>query len=278
MCLFRSLHPDAHMRPLCVVEADYALQDSPAFIAGGNSHLVQPLCFQYSVGALRDGVFKRISALCHADAYTMDLQLSHIGVAAVLASSVGVMYQTFSRIFIYRRQGHFQGLQRVDGLQCWTYGPANYLVRVGVGNQRQVAYTLVCLHIRYVGHPYLVRAHRNDIRDEVRILPVVVVGVRRAIVPAATQMYHKAVLAQYLDERIPARHTFVLLEQLLHYQIQLGASQTGIVLAVRLGLLNDERLNRIFGKVIVIPLVVRLPAVTKQSAEGAQRCFLARLA
>ena len=274
---FRRLHSYAHMRPLRIVEADYSLQDSPAFIAGSDGHLVQPLCFQYSVSALRDGVFKRISALCHADAYTMDLQLSHIGVAAVLASSVGVMYKTAGRLIIYRRQGHFQGLQRVYGLQCGAHSPTDYLVRVCVCNQRQVAYALVCLHIRDIGHPYLVRTHWNDIRDEVRILPVVVVGVCRAIVSATTHMHHQSVLAKYLDERIPARHAFVLLEQLLHYQVQFGASQTWIVLAVGLGLLNDERLNRIFGKVIVIPLVVRLPAVTKQSAEGAQRCLLARL-
>lgn len=90
-------------------------------------------------------------------------------------------------------------------------------------------------------------------------------------------MHHQTVLAQYLDERIPARHAFVLLEQLLHYQIQLGTPQTRIVPAVGLGLLYDERFDRILGKVIVIPLVVRLPAVTKQPAEGAQRCLLARL-
>lgn len=278
MRLFRSLHPDAHMRPLRIVEADYALQNSPAFIAGSDSHLVQPFCLQYPVGALRDGVLKRISALGHADAYTMALQLSHIGIAAVLAASVGVVDESACRIFIYCRQSHSKGLQRVDSLQCWTYGPANYLVRVCVGNQRQVAYALVCLHIRDVGHPYLVRTHRNDIRDEVRIFPVVVVGVCRAIVPAAAQMHHQAVLAQYLDERIPARHAFVLLEQLLHYQIQLGAPQTWIVLAVGLGLLYDKRLDCVLGKVIVVPLVVRLPAVTKQPAEGAQRCLLARLA
>ena len=167
-----------------------------------------------------------------------------------------------------------QDFQRVCGLQCGSHSPADYLVRLCVGNQRQVAYALVCLHIRDVGHPYLVRAHRNDIRDEVRILPVVVVGVRRAIVSATAQMHHQTMLAQYLDERIPARHASVLLEQLLHYQIQLRTSQTWIVLAVGPGLLNDERLNRILGKVIVIPLVVRLPAVTKQSAEGAQRRFI----
>ena len=244
------------MRPLRIVEADYALQDSLTFIAAGDSHLVQPFCLQYPVGALRDGVLKRITALCHADAYAVLLELRYIRIAAVLAAPVGVMDKPLCRIFTYRRQGHFQGLQRIYGLQCRPYSPADYLVRVCVGNQRQVAYALVCLHIRDIGHPYLVRAHRNDIRDEVRILPVVMVGVRRAIVPAATQMHHQTMLAQYLDERIPARHTLVLFEQFLHYQIKLGASQTGIILAVGLGLLNNERLNCILGKVIVIPFVV----------------------
>ena len=57
---FRRLHPDAHMRPLRVVEADYALQDSPAFIAGSDSHLVQPFSLQDAVSALRDGVFNAV--------------------------------------------------------------------------------------------------------------------------------------------------------------------------------------------------------------------------
>ena len=107
---FRRLHPYAHMRPLSVVEADYALQNSPAFIAGSDSHLVQPFRLQDAVGSLRNGVFKRISALGHADAYTVLLELRYIRIATVLAAPVRVMDKAAGRLVIYRLQSHLQSL------------------------------------------------------------------------------------------------------------------------------------------------------------------------
>ena len=244
------------MRPLGVVKADYPLKDGLAFVTRGDCHLVQPFSLQDSIGALGNGVLKRISALRHTDAYAVLPELRHIRVTAVLAASVRVMDKMTGRIIVYRREGHLQSLQRVYGLQCRTDRPADYLVRVCISYQRQIAHSLFGLHVCDVGHPYLVRAHRNDIRDEVRILPVVVVGVRCAIVPAAAQMHHQTVLAQYLDERITAWHAAVLIEQSLDYQIKFGASEARIVLTVGLGLLDYEGFYRILGKVVVITFVV----------------------
>lgn len=104
------------------------------------------------------------------------------------------------------------------------------------------------------------------------------VGVGGPVALPTPNMYHQTMLSQDLYESIASRHTAGVLEQLLDNQVQLGASKTRIVFPVVSGFLYDEGLYRILGKVVIITLVVRLPAITKQPAEGAQRCLLARLA
>ena len=91
MDAFGSLHTDAHVRPLSVVEANNTFQNTSAFVPCRYRHLVEPLYLQYPVRPFDDGVFQRIYALCHADADSILIQFRDIFVAAVLASSVGVV-------------------------------------------------------------------------------------------------------------------------------------------------------------------------------------------
>lgn len=102
---------------------------------------------------------------------------------------------------------------------------------------------------------------------QVGIFAIVVVGVRRPVVPPSLQTYHETVAAEKFDEGISAWHAACLLGQLLDYQVQFGASQAGIVLPVFLDLLHDKRLYRVVREVRVIPFVVWLSAVTKQPAQ-----------
>ena len=88
-----SLHADAPVGPTGVVELYDPAQLCPAGIHVGYPHFVQPLGFQYPVGAFGNGVFKRVSALGHADPDAMLLEFPDVGVAAVLAPSVGVVDQ-----------------------------------------------------------------------------------------------------------------------------------------------------------------------------------------
>lgn len=97
------LHPYAHMWPLGVVEADYAFEYSLAFSPRRDVHLVQPFRLQDTVGTFRDGVLKWITALRHTDAYAMLLEDIYICRATVLASSVGVVYETARRLIVYCR-------------------------------------------------------------------------------------------------------------------------------------------------------------------------------
>lgn len=269
----RGLHTDTHMRTLSIVEPDYALQDVPALIPRRYSHLVQPFNLENAVCPLRYRVFKRIAALCHTDAYPSFLQFRHIFIAAILTATVRMMDQLFRCSIIYCRQRHSQCLQRVYCFQCGAYGPTYNLVRISVRYERQIAYSLSGLHVCYVAYPYLVRTGRENIRNEIGILAVVMTGVCRFIVPASLQPDHKAVFAEQLYERVTPGHIIFLVKQPLHYQIQLRTSQTGIGLAVFAHFLHDEWLYGVGGELMIVPFVIGLPAVTKQPAESAQSIF-----
>ena len=101
------------------------------------------------------------------------------------------------------------------------------------------------------------------------------VRVRGPVVFPTSQMYHETVLAKYLDENIASWHAACFFEQLLDDQVQFGASKTRIILPVVLGFLDYEGFYRVLGKVVVIPFIVRLPAITKQPAKSAQTNLLA---
>ena len=256
MDAFGSLHTDAHVRPLSVVEANDTFQNTSAFVPCRYRHLVEPLYLQYPVRPFGDGVFQRISALCHADADSILIQFRDIFVAAVLASSVGVVDEPARDVDVYRGKRHPESLQRIFRLQRRAYRPADYLVGIGISDEGQITYALAGLHISYIAHPYLIGMGWYHILYQVGIFAIVVVGVRRPVVPPSLQTYHETVAAEKFDEGISAWHAACLLEQLLDYQVQFGASQAGIVLPVFLDLLHDKRLYRVVREVRVIPFVV----------------------
>jgi len=258
------------MWPLSIVEVDYARQYGHAFIPGSDLHLVQPFHLQDAIGSFGYGILKRVPALRHTDGNTVLLQLCDILIAAVLTPPVGVVDKVICRTVVYGLQGHPEGFQRVSGLQGGADRPSHDLVRVRIRYERQVAYAFVSLNIRYVAHPYLIGAGWDDLKYEVRILVVVVVRVGCLVVPAALQTNHEPVLAQQLYEGVPSGHGTGLLEELLHYQVELGASQAGVVVPVFLHLLDHQRLYGIVRELPVVPLVIRLSAVTKQPAEKSQ--------
>ena len=110
MDTFGSLHTDAHVRPLSVVEADNTFQNTSALVSCSDGHFVKPLYLQYAVRPFGDGVFQRISALGHADADPILVQLRNIFVAAVLASAVRVVDEPARRIDVYRGKRHPESL------------------------------------------------------------------------------------------------------------------------------------------------------------------------
>ena len=86
-------HADASVRPTGVVELYDSAQFGAARVYVRYPHLVEPLGFQYPVGALCDGVLKWISTLGHAYHDVMLLELLDVGITAVLTPPVGVVDQ-----------------------------------------------------------------------------------------------------------------------------------------------------------------------------------------
>ena len=90
---------------------------------------------------------------------------------------------------------------------------------------------------------------------------------------------HQSVLAKKFYESITARHnTSTIVKQTFHYQIQLCATETGIILAVFAHFFNNQRFNSILRELLIVIFIIGLPAITKQPAKSAQPIFRAFLA
>ena len=76
------------MWPLRVVEVNDATKFQLADFSGRDGHLVEPLALKDTIGTLRNGVFQRVSALGHANAYSVLLKLGYISVTTILATAV----------------------------------------------------------------------------------------------------------------------------------------------------------------------------------------------
>ena len=135
MCHGWCLHTYAHVWAFCVVEQDDTFQFLLAYLPCGNRHFVKPFCLKDAVGPLRHGIFQGVAALGHADAYVVPLQFLHIGLAGILASTVGVVYQHGGSLIVYRGQCHPQCLQWIGCLERWPDSPADYHVRVGIRDE-----------------------------------------------------------------------------------------------------------------------------------------------
>ena len=98
-------------------------------------------------------------------------------------------------------------------------------------------------------------------------------GIRCLIASAAFHPHHQAMLAKHLYKAVTPWEAAGFVKHLLQYGVKLGCTEPWVGLAVLACLLHDDRLDGIFSKAFrITALVVRLPAVTKQSAESAQTC------
>ena len=101
---------------------------------------------------------------------------------------------------------------------------------------------------------------------------VVMMRVRCLVTPPASQLHHQPVPPQDLDECVPSGHTARRLEQVFDDAIQFIPAKAGVIFPVRFRLLYYQRLYRILcERLLVIPLVIGLSAVTKQFTESLQR-------
>ena len=166
--------------------------------------------------------------------------------------------------------GHLQCLHRNGRLERPGQCPANNLVRVGIGNQVQVAYVAACKgDVGDVGHPQLVGCGGHDIPGQVPVLVVAVVGVRR--VAGLRSGKHQPLAAQQDEETVTSWHKGTP-EHADEHQPQLVAADAGILPADFPDGPDNLCLALLLGFNVGLRLVEGLTAMAKQPAISASSC------
>ena len=262
MCLRGGFHADAGMRPLLVVEADERADALPCVLQALEAALaVDDLGLEDAVHTLGYGVVRGLVVLRHRDADAVPLQLVRIGITTVLYAPVGVVDEVPQLLGRCLRDGHSESLERVFRLQRLGEAPAHNLSRVGVRHEVQVAAALHEVYVRNVAHPELVGTCRHKAADEVPVLVVAVVRVRRVARLGAP--LHQLEVAKKVQEGISPRHP-VAKEHTLHHQPQLVVPDAGVHLAYLPDGIHDAHHT---GKVLTVALlllVIGLLASVKQ--------------
>ena len=262
MYLRGRLHADAGMWAGVVVECDkagYTLQR--VLIRLEASLAVDDLGLEDAVHTFCDGIVRGLVVLRHRDPDAVLLQLVRIGVAAVLYAPVRVMDEPLEFIGCSLSYGHPKSLHRVFCLQCLRQAPAHDLVRVGVRNQVQVAAVVHQVDVRDVAYPELIGACGHEATDEVLVLVVPVVRVRR--VTGLGALLRQLEVTQQLQESITSGHP-VTEEHPLRHQPQFVVADTGIHLANLLHCVHDAHDAEEVLLVTFLLLVIRLFAPVKQ--------------
>ena len=274
MSLSGSLHADAGVWAGVVIEGDeagYTLQciwvRLEALLA------VDDLGLEDAVHALRNSIVRGLVVLRHANLDAVLLQFVRIGITAVLYASVRVMDESFQLICRSLRDGHPESLQRMFRLQRLGQAPADDLVRIGICHQMQVTAVVNQVDVRDVAYPELIGACGHEATDEVLVLVVPVVRVRR--VTGLGALLRQLEVTQQLQESITSGHP-VTEEHPLRHQPQFVVADTGIHLANLLHCVHDAHDAEEVLLVTFLLLVIRLFAPVKQFT--AIRYRIARIA
>lgn len=224
---------DAHVRTPVVVEVDVAFDDTVGVLEGTETLPVDTFHLYYAVGSLCDGIVRRVIVLTHGDGDAVFPEHSHIVVTAVLHAPVGVVGQPFKDLTSAHVNGlvdsHLQSLHRDDGLERLGKCPAHDFVRVGIGDKVQIAHVASGQgDVGDVGHPELVGSSGHKAFNQVLVLVVAMVRVRR--VTGLRLGEHQSLATQKHKETVTARNK-ITTEHRNEHQPQLVAADAGILRA-----------------------------------------------
>ena len=195
------------MWPTVVVEIHDVPYEFPRLTRAFRTlHAVEPLLLDNAVYTFCYGIVRGAVVFRHADADFQPLETCHILVAAVLHAAVGVVDERLPvGIGPSLRNGLFQSFHRMAGLESFRERPPDDLAGVGIGDQVQIADSILRHDVRDVSDPQLIGGRRTEARlQEVLVLAVVMVGVRRM---SAVQWLEKQVLYVHkMIEAVPAYH------------------------------------------------------------------------
>lgn len=128
------------MRSAVVVEVQVTRDEVPGILIRRQPLLtVDALHLYYTVDTLCDGIVRRLVVLRHGYADIVGLKQGYICIAAVLYSTVGMVNKPLegfaSRHSHSLSDGHLQGLNADGRTERLSQGPADNLVRVGIGDK-----------------------------------------------------------------------------------------------------------------------------------------------
>ena len=269
MCHRRCLVAYAHMQAVVVVEMDEARYEILHVLIRMQLLLpVEAFHLYYTIGTLGNRIVGGLVVLAHGDGDVMSLEHGNVGIAAVLHTAVGMMDKSLEDFSATHRHcllnGHLQRLHRNGGLERLCQFPAHDLMGVGIRYQMQVAYITACKgNVGDISHPQLVGCSEHDVLDQVLVLVVAVVGVRR--MTGLRFGKHQFLTAQQDVEAVAAWNKGAP-EHIDEHQPQLVAAYTGILIADFLDSFDDFCLTLLFCLNVGLRLVEGLTAMAKQPA------------
>ena len=263
----RCIVSDAHVRSPLVVELNKVPDARPCglqvFVRGLPVELLR---LDDSVDPLGNAVVRGLVVLCHADPYAAALQLPDVGVAAVLHSPVRMVDELAEIAFPGLFDGLAESVKRILCLQRRREAPSYDLVRVGVGDEVQVAAVPACqLDVGDVAHPQQVGSCRPVASRQVLVLAVPVVRVRRASRPGPPEPQPLAL--EQCVEGVPPYHASR--EDVAGHEPYLARSYPRVLAAYAAGELHQGILLAATVRETVPLLVPGLSAMAKQLASGA---------
>lgn len=210
---------DAHVRSAMVVEAYISLH-LPKRVHHVFEHRpsIDVFCLYDAIHPLRYAIVRRVVILRHADGDIVRPKQVRVCIAAVLSTSVRVVYQAQEIRLSRLPYGHAQGLQREDCLQGFGQTPAHDLMGVSVRDDMQVAAAIAQSDICYVTDPQLVRTCRNKALYQVLVLVIAMVRVRRCTWLRLRKP--KIVRGKEVIEPVPSRNP-ALAKHILRHQPKL---------------------------------------------------------
>ena len=278
---------DTHVRPAVVVEADVSADDIPGMLdAVETPSGIDCTYLDNPVNALCNSIVRRFVILRHGDGDAVCPEHSHILIATILYTTVGVMDQACKHLaaghcdsLVY---GLAESLHRDGCTQCICEHPANDLAGIGIGDEMQIAHaTIVECYIGNVCNPQLVRRRRNEVLD--KVLPFVVAVIRIRCVTRLRRWKHQTVTAQDDEETVASRHVFAS-EKVYQHDPQFIAAYARILFTDRSDILYYLSLTGCLCFNVGLRLVEGLTTMAKQPAyechlqaalEDQLHCYLA---
>ena len=140
MCLVRGQIVATGVVADTVVSVHRAVDRLLCFIEASECLVQFELGLKNAVHSFSNGIFIRVSVFGHRYTDVVVFQQLHVLIAAVLRTSIAVVYQ---RGLSLGAAGHHQRIDGTSAVKCGMQAISNNAVRVGIGDDAQIAEALI---------------------------------------------------------------------------------------------------------------------------------------